>query len=83
MINTPLMFCRLCMTANDNGLDECHICGTGIMMKPYLVRLTLEIAVAEFSELEATERAIASATGNIMEYIVGIETGELEQDDDN
>ena len=52
-------------------------------MKPYLVRLTLEIAVAEFSELEATERAIASATGNIMEYVVGIETGELEQDDDN
>lgn len=77
-----MLFCRVCMNANTDGWDECPICGTGNMAKQYLVRFTLEVPVVEFSEIEAIERAVASATGNIMEYLVGMEAGELDLDND-
>lgn len=63
------------MTPNDDGLDQCPVCGTGTMMKQYFVRFTVEVPVAEFSELEAVERALAIANGDIVTHIVGMQVG--------
>lgn len=76
-----MLFCRVCFNANTDGWDECPICGTSNMAKQYLVRFTLEIPSIDFTEVEAVEQAIAQATGNMMEYVVGVETGLLDDED--
>ena len=83
MINTPMLFCGLCFAPNTDGLDECASCGTSTMMRPYLVRFTIEVQVNDFTELGAIERATAMANGDLMSYVVGMETGELDLDDED
>lgn len=83
MMNTPMLFCGLCLAPNTDGLDECANCGTSTMMRPYVVRFTIEVQVNEFTELQAVERALAMANGDLVTYIVGMETGELDLDNED
>lgn len=83
MMNTPMLFCGLCLAPNTDGLDECANCGTSTMMRPYVVRFTIEVQVNEFTELQAIERALAMANGDLVTYIVGMETGEQDLDNEH
>lgn len=58
------------MTPNEDGLHQCPICGTSSMMRQYRVRFVLEVDITDFSEIEAMERAIAAANGDLLNYIV-------------
>jgi|LauGreDrversion4_2_1035121.scaffolds.fasta_scaffold50606_8 hypothetical protein len=82
MLNTPMLFCRLCLAPNNNATDECEICGTSNTMRTHLVRLVLEVEVNEFNNTEAVQRALAIANGDIMTYLVGLEAGLLDDEED-
>lgn len=83
MLNTPMLFCGLCFAPNTDGLDQCASCGTSTMMRKYVVRFTVEVEVNEFTELQAVERALAIANGDLVTHIVGMEAGELDLDNED
>jgi non-canonical (house-cleaning) NTP pyrophosphatase len=51
-------------------------------MRTHLVRLVLEVEVNEFNSTEAVQRALAIANGDIMTYLVGLEAGLLDDEED-
>lgn len=82
MLNTPMLFCRLCLAPNNNATDECEVCGTSNTMRRHLVRFVLEVEVDEFNSTEAVQRALAIANSDILTHLVGMEVGLLEDGDE-
>lgn len=82
MINTPMMFCRLCLAENPHAHDICEYCGTSNMMKPYTVVITLEVEVDAFTSLEAVHTAVDSANGTLMTYITNVDVVQDSDGDD-
>lgn len=80
MINTPMMFCRLCLAENADAVDICPYCGTPNMVKPYTVSITVEVEVEAFTSLEAVHTAVECANGTLMTYITNVD---VVQDSDN
>lgn len=72
MINTPMLFCRLCNAENPESLDICPYCGTPNMMKEYEIAIKMVVPVDAYTYEEAVHDAIAVATNRVLEYVVDV-----------